>query len=76
MTPVPPHPNSSNDKKQRRFEDIFIILCIFSLWPVVLGWRAPIYEFLLYAALVGLVIVFIRRTKRLRRAKDNLGGGA
>ena len=75
MTSVPPSSNPSNEKKQRRFEDIFIILCIFSLWPVILGWRAPIYQFLLYAALIGLVVIFLRRIKRLRQAKDDLRGG-
>ena len=72
MTSIPPSDDSSNDKKKRRIEDIFIIICIFSLWPVILGWREPIYEFLLYVAVIGLIIVFIRRIKRLRQANDHL----
>lgn len=53
-------------------EDIFIILCIASLWPTIVGWTDPIYEFLLYGALLGLVAIFVRRVRRLRQARDEL----
>ena len=63
-----PKPTPASDKTSRWIEDIFILLCIASLWPAILGWQEPIYQFLLYIALVGLVVIFLRRQKRLRDA--------
>lgn len=59
-------------KKVRLYEDIFIVLCILSLWPVILGWDEPVYEFALYVALAGLLVIFFRRMKRFRKASDQL----
>jgi hypothetical protein len=59
-------------KKVRLAEDIFIILCILSLWPVILGWEEPVYEFALYVALAGLLVIFFRRVKRFKQAKGEL----
>lgn len=56
-------------KKVRLYEDIFIILCVLSLWPVILGWDDPVYEFALYLALAGLLVIFFRRMKRFQKAK-------
>ena len=53
-------------------EDIFIILCIGSLWPTIVGWTDPIYEFVLYGALIGLAVIFVRRVRRLRQARNEL----
>ena len=64
-TPLSPEPA----RKQRHlFEDIFIMLCIAALWPVILGWKEPLYEFLLYGALAGLVVILVRRVRRLHQA--------
>ena len=50
-------------------EDIFIILSIFSLWPVVLDWYHPLFEAVMYIALAGLVWIFYRRIKRFNEAR-------
>jgi uncharacterized integral membrane protein len=60
-------------------EDIFILVCIVSLWPVVLGWQGPLYQAILYIALAGLVFIFYRRMSRFREARreveDRRGNG-
>lgn len=56
----------------RLVEDVFIIVCILSLWPVILGWRHPVYQVVLYVALAGLVLIFFRRLRRFREARDDL----
>ena len=61
---TPPTPGS----KARRIEDIFILLCVASLWPVILGWDGLLYEAGLYIALAGLIFIFIRRVRRFRKA--------
>jgi len=63
-----------SEKRAKLFEDIFIILCILSLWPAILSWRHPFFEYLLYVALIGLVVIFLRRLKRFRQARDELEG--
>ncbi|MBI2501750.1 MAG: hypothetical protein HYW07_00750 [Candidatus Latescibacteria bacterium] len=65
-------PAPDPQKKIRLFEDIFIVLCILSLWPVILGWDEPVYEFALYVALAGLLVIFFRRVKRFQKAKRDL----
>ena len=47
--PTPEDPT----KRGRLIEDTFILLCILSLWPVILGWQGVVYQVILYAALVG-----------------------
>ena len=65
----------SGDRGPRHWgEDIFIILCIASLWPTIIGWSHPAYEFLLYVALIGLVVIFVRRVRRFRKAREELHG--
>ena len=51
-------------------EDIFILVCIFTIWPKILGWRGVVFDVLLYTALVGLVIIFVRRIKRIRAESE------
>jgi hypothetical protein len=69
-----PDDRSSEDREKRGKigEDIFILLCILALWPTILRWRSPFYEYLLYVALVGLLVVFFRRLQRFRRARKEL----
>ena len=51
-------------RRQIIAEDVFIVLSILALWPTILGWDHVIYEIIKYAALAGLVLIFIRRLKR------------
>ncbi len=53
-------------RRQIIAEDVFIILSILALWPTILGWDHVIYDLLKYAALAGLVLIFIRRLRRYR----------
>ena len=59
-------------RKSRLIEDIFILVSILALWPVVLGWQGVIYELALYAALAGLVYILFRRVRRFRAARDEI----
>lgn len=65
-------PAPDPQKKVRLAEDVFIVLCILTLWPVILGWDEPVYEFALYVALAGLLVIFFRRIKRFQKAKRDL----
>lgn len=65
-------PVADAQKRVRLFEDLFILLCILALWPVILGWDEPVYEFALYVALAGLLVIFFRRIRRFRKASDQL----
>lgn len=56
-------------RRGRFIEDIFILLCVLSLWPVILGWQHIAYEVLLYGALIGLVVILIRRARRFSQAR-------
>ncbi len=77
-TPSPPPSESSDQpspgKRARLVEDLFTLVCIFSLWPVVLGWEGPVYRAILYVALAGLVFVFVRRMNRFREARREAEG--
>lgn len=61
-------------RRVRLAEDLFILLCILSLWPVILGWRHPAFEVLLYGALAGLVIILVRRVRRFTQARREADG--
>lgn len=67
-TPPPVEP----ENRGRRLEDIFILLCVITLWPVILGWDHPLYEVLLYGALIGLVGIFVRRIRRFQDARREI----
>lgn len=69
-TPAEP----KREKRTRLLEDAFILLCIVSLWPVVLGWQEAVYQYVLYAALAGLVLILVRRINRFRAAARDLDG--
>ncbi|MSS73972.1 MAG: hypothetical protein EXS64_21175 [Candidatus Latescibacteria bacterium] len=51
-------------------EDAFIILSILALWPAILGWDHIVYDLMKYAALAGLVLIFIRRRKRYKDRQE------
>ncbi len=74
MDSPPPSEEESarRSKRARLLEDLFILLCILTLWPVVLGWQEEIYQYVLYAALAGLVFIFVRRINRFRAAEREL----
>jgi len=65
-------PEQDPNKKSRLIEDLFILVSIVALWPVVLGWQGLAYEIMLYAALAGLVYIFFRRIRRFREARDEM----
>ena len=67
-----PEQEEQREKRHKLIEDLFILICIVSLWPVVLGWTEPIYQYLLYAALAGLVFIFVRRIRRFHDARNAL----
>ena len=71
-----PEQDSNLEKKSKLIEDIFTLLCIVSLWPVVLGWTEAIYQYLLYAALAGLIYIFVRRIRRFHAARDAMSQSA
>jgi len=51
-------------------EDAFIVVSVFSLWPMILGWQGFVWELAKYAAAVGLIVIFIRRMRRYQAKKD------
>ena len=60
----------SNGNERRiwvALEDLFILLSIFALWPVILGWEGWVWEVLKYLAVAGLVWIFVRRVRRYQR---------
>ncbi len=69
---TPQTPEEKRAKVVRLIEDAFILLCILTLWPVILGWTGVIYEVLLYVALAGLVFIFVRRIRRFRASRLEL----
>ena len=75
----PDHQATDPGRHGRIVEDVFILLCVLSLWPVILGWRHLAYEILLYVALLGLVFILVRRVRRFaqaRRDADEAGSGS
>jgi hypothetical protein len=57
-------------------EDLFILACVFVLWPLILGWRGWVWQVLMYVAAGGLIWIFIRRIQRYRiRRQDGPGPG-
>jgi len=74
QTPFP-FPSAQSPKRPSsrwiHFEDALIILCIFALWPVILGRHTAPYFILLGAALglqLVIVVLRVRRLLRVRRA--------
>ncbi len=51
-------------------EDAFIIISIFALWPVILGWDGWVWEVLKYAAAGGWIWIFTRRVKRYKERAE------
>ena len=59
-------------RRGRRLEDVFILFCVLSLWPVILGLDHILYELLLYSALAGLIFIFVRRARRFSQARKSI----
>jgi Flp pilus assembly protein TadB len=72
MTENPQTPEEKRAKVVRLIEDAFILLCIVTLWPVILDWTGVVYDVLLYVALAGLVFIFARRIRRFRASRLEL----
>ena len=73
--PPPTDEEPASGKRARLLEDLFILICIIALWPVVLGWQHVVYEIILYLALAGLVFIFYRRINRFRDARREADEG-
>lgn len=50
------------------WEWIAIFLAIAALWPKILGWEGIIWDIAMLGALAAMVVVFIRRSRRMRKA--------
>ena len=48
---------------------IAIILAIMSLWPRILGWKNPAWDYLMYAALAVMLWLCVYNIVKLRRMK-------
>ncbi len=67
-------PSEDRSRLWIALEDLFILGCVFVLWPLILGWKGWVWEVLLYAAVGGLIWIFVRRIQRYRiRRKDGPG---
>ena len=79
MTQTPQTPQTPNEKRAKvvfLIEYAFMLLCILTLWPVILGWSGTIYEVLRYVALAGLVFIFVRRMRRFRATRADMENAA
>ncbi|MGI6595261.1 MAG: hypothetical protein GX554_00140 [Elusimicrobia bacterium] len=54
------------NKKTPFWEDLAIILSIFTLWPAVLHKETTLSKILMAISIVLLIWIFIRRWKRIR----------
>ena len=64
------------ERRQIIIEDIFIIISILALWPMILGWDEAVFQALKYISLAGLVYIFIRRLRRYKGRDRSAGTGA
>ena len=63
--------DNPTDRKPRHLgEDLFILLSVLAIWPSILNWDHPAYDLLMYGALIGLVLIFLRRLRRFRRVRE------
>lgn len=67
---------SSRDRDKKRspgwargewWEWIAIFFAIFALWPKILRWDGIVWDIALWSAVILMVIVFLRRSRRLRK---------
>ena len=49
------------------WETVAIFFAIVAMWPLVLRWEGPIFQVLLYLALLVMIVVFVRRWKKFHR---------
>jgi hypothetical protein len=56
------------------WEDAAIVVAIGSLWPVVLRWPGTIWQIVLYCMAFLMIVVFVRRSRRLRRLSRRTSG--
>ncbi len=68
------HGKESSDRRARAAEDIFTLVSILTLWPVILRWHHPAFQYALYAALVGLLAILVRRIRRFARTLPGRDG--
>ena len=64
--------DEENKRLGMALEDLFILLSVFALWPGILGWEGAHWQYVQYAAVVGLVWILVRRVNRYRtRSEDS-----
>ena len=64
--------DEENKRLGMALEDLFILLSVFALWPGILGWEGALWQYVQYAAVVGLVWILVRRVNRYRtRSEDS-----
>ncbi len=52
-------------------EDALVVLCILPVWPAfILGWEAPVWKGLVAVDVVVLIVIFVRRWRRAKRALE------
>ena len=52
--------------KGEAWEWVAIFVALFALWPWILGFRHPVWQFSLYLALALMFIVALRKIKRFK----------
>jgi len=50
------------------WEWLAIFFAIAALWPKILRWQGVTWDLVLWAALILMIVVFVRRTRRMRRS--------
>ncbi len=58
-------------KKTPIWEDIILILAIFTLWPSIIHRETLLSKFLLFLALFVCIFILVRRIKRFSSNKKN-----
>lgn len=49
------------------WETVAILFAIVAMWPLVLRREGPVFQVLLYLALLVMIVVFVRRWKKFHR---------
>lgn len=62
----PPPENKTRWANGEWWEWLAIFFAIAALWPVILRWDGIVWDLALFAALVLMVVVFVRRARRMK----------
>jgi Flp pilus assembly protein TadB len=70
--PADQKPPSRGQKVAIFIEDVLIVLAVvYLLCMMIFGLRGPAWTALMYATLVAMIVVTVRRFRRIRRASEN-----